>query len=77
MLKLTEGRDLMEEELWAVDLLQRDSQHIEAVGNFATLLNRDSHFPGACGSGTANIECPNGGGCPFDGDEPGLAELIH
>jgi UDP-N-acetyl-D-mannosaminuronic acid dehydrogenase len=23
------------------------------------------------------IECLNGGNCPFDGDEPGLAELVH
>jgi len=23
------------------------------------------------------IECLNGGNCPFDGDEPGLAELLH
>jgi len=23
------------------------------------------------------IECLNGGNCPFEGDEPGLAELIH
>jgi len=26
---------------------------------------------------SGKIECLNNGDCPFDGDEPGLAELIH